>query len=212
MTGGVDRRRHWERVYRERGPDRVSWYESEPLMSLAMLDLAGMRAGEGVLDVGGGASPLAATLLERGVTDVSVLDISACALQASRARLGEAASRVEWIRADVLDWTPSRTYGIWHDRAVFHFLVEPESRERYLATARSAVPPGGRLVIGCFAEDGPEMCSGLAVTRYDARALADAVGSAFTLICSRRHHHRTPGGALQAFTWAVLEKTRPRPS
>jgi SAM-dependent methyltransferase len=206
MTAGVERRAHWERVFEERGPAGVSWYEQAPRMSLEMIDLAGVEPYEAVLDVGGGTSLLAGALLARGFAEVTVLDLSEVALGASRAQLGPAAARVEWIRADVLDWTPDRTYGLWHDRAAFHFLVEVESAERYLATVLSAVRPGGHAVIGTFAEDGPTTCSGLPVARYDAEALADAFGPEFTLVGTRRDEHRTPGGAIQAFTWVALRR------
>jgi SAM-dependent methyltransferase len=206
VTSGIDRRAHWDRVFEERGPAGVSWYEQSPDMSLEMIELAGIGPHEAVLDVGGGASPLAGALLARGFDDVTVLDLSEVALLAARAGLGPAGARVDWIRADVLDWTPGRTYGLWHDRAVFHFLVEVESRERYLATARSALRSGGHAVIGTFAEDGPATCSGLPVARYDAHALADALGPEFAIVGSRRDEHRTPGGTVQAFTWVTLQR------
>ena len=202
----MDRRKYWEGVFEARGPAAVSWYERSPRMSLEMIDLAGIEPHQAVLDVGGGASPLSGALLVRGFADVTVLDLSEVALQASRAELGPAGSQVEWIRADVLDWTSERTYGLWHDRAAFHFLVEVESRERYLATARLTVRPGGHVVIGTFAEDGPTTCSGLPVARYNAQALADAFGPEFTSIGTRRDEHRTPGGTIQAFTWVALRR------
>ena len=200
----IDRREHWDRVYEDRGPTGVSWFQQTPRISLEMIDVAEIPPGEAALDVGGGASPLAGALLARGFTDVSVLDLSEVALQASRARLGEAAARVEWIHADILDWAPERAYGLWHDRAVFHFLVDAESVERYVSAARSALRPGGCLVIGSFAEYGPTSCSGLPVARYDARTLAGAFGPGFALVRSCRDEHLTPAGAVQAFTWVTL--------
>jgi 2-polyprenyl-3-methyl-5-hydroxy-6-metoxy-1,4-benzoquinol methylase len=206
VTSAVDRRRHWDRVFDERGPTGVSWYERSPLMSLEMIGLAGIGTREAVLDVGGGASSLAGTLLARGFSDVTVLDLSEVALQASRAQLGPVGARVRWVHSDVLDWIPDRTYGLWHDRAVFHFLVDAEDRERYLTTARSAVRPGGHAVVGTFAEDGPATCSGLPVARYDAQALADAFGAGFALLGARRQEHRTPGGAVQSLTWVTMRR------
>jgi SAM-dependent methyltransferase len=206
VTSGFDRRAHWDRVFAERGPTGVSWYEQSPRMSLEMIDLAGTGPHEAALDVGGGASPLAGALLARGFDDLTVLDVSEVALQTARGGLGPAGARVRWIRADVLDWIPSRTYGLWHDRAVFHFLVDVESRERYLATARSALRSGGHAVIGTFAEDGPTTCSGLPVARYDAQAVAGALGPEFNIVGSRRDEHRTPSGTIQPFTWVTLQR------
>lgn len=161
-----------------------------------------------MIDVGGRTSPLAGALLERGVADVSVLEVSELALRTSRERLGPRSARVHWILADVLGWLPERSYGVWHDRAVLlHFLVEPEGRERYCATARDAVAPGGRLVIGGFAEDGPETCSGLPVARRTAAALAAEFAPGFALVAERRQEHRTAAGTAQAFTWVALRRT-----
>ena len=196
----MERHAHWDRVFEDRSLTAVSWYEQSPRMSLEMIDLAGIEPHEAVLDVGGGASPFAGALLARGFADVTVLDLSEVAVRASRAELGPAAARVAWIRADILDWTPERTYGLWHDRAAFHFLVEVESRERYLVTARSAVRPGGHAVIGTFAEDGPTTCSGLPVARYDAEALADAFGPEFTTV-----------GPAAMSTAPLGERTKPLP-
>ena len=206
MSSGADRRRHWDHVFEERGPAGVSWYERSPRISLAMIDLAGTGATEPVLDVGGGASPLPGALLARGLADVTVLDVSEVALRTSRSMLGDSSDRIRWIHADVLEWSPERTYGLWHDRALFHFLVDPGDRERYVATARSGVRPGGHIVVGTFAKDGPATCSGLPVARYDTQALADAFGDGFALIASRRDEHLTPGGAVQAFTWIALRR------
>ena len=135
-----------------------------------------------------------------------MLDLSEVALLASRARLGPAGARVHWVHADVLDWIPDRTYGLWHDRAVFHFLVDAEARERYVTTAWSAVRPGGHAVVGTFADDGPATCSGLPVARYGAGALADAFGAGFAVVGSRRDDHRTPGGSVQTFTWMAMRR------
>lgn len=207
MTSARERREHWERVYDERGPAGVSWYEPSPRMSLAMIDALGVGPSAAVLDVGGGASPLAGALVERGFTDVTVLDVAAAALAAARAALGAAGAAVEWVRADVLEWAADRTYGLWHDRAVFHFLTEPGARDRYAAAARAAVPSGGHVVVGAFAEDGPSSCSGLPVTRHGATSIARALGEGFAPVDARRADHVTPRGAIQPFTWVALRRS-----
>ena len=108
--------------------------------------------------------------------------------------------------ADVLSWKPERTYDAWHDRAVFHFLARPDQREQYAATASRAVIPGGVLVLGTFAVDGPTQCSGLPTSRYDDAALAEVFAPGFTVEHSEREEHVTPGGAVQPFTWVVLRR------
>ena len=206
MTSAVDRRRHWDRVFEERGPTGVSWYERSPRMSLEMIGLTGAGPKEAVLDVGGGASSLAGALLARGFADVTVLDLSEIALRTARARLGPVGARVRWVHADVLDWIPGRTYGLWHDRAVFHFLIDAEDRERYVATARSAVRPGGHVVIGTFAEEGPTTCSGLPVARYDAAGPRGRLRRRVRprRLSSPRAPH--PGGSVQSFTWVAMRR------
>jgi hypothetical protein len=110
---------------------------------------------------------------------------------------------VRCVRADLLDWEPDRRYGLWHDRAVFHFLVDPERRATYVATLEAALAPGGAVVLGTFASDGPAVCSGLPVCRYAAGELAAALGDAFEVVATRREVHVTPRGVMQPFTWVA---------
>jgi ubiquinone/menaquinone biosynthesis C-methylase UbiE len=196
---------HWDAVYGTRATDEVSWYQRLPTTSQRLLTSVSSPGGA-VIDVGAGASTLADTLLGSGWTDVTVLDVSRTALAVVRDRLGERQRSVSFVVANVLSWQPERTFDAWHDRAVFHFLVRPDQREKYVATASRAVRPGGVLVLGTFAADGPTQCSGLPTARYDADALAAAFAPGFTLEHSEREEHVTPGGAVQPFTWAVLRR------
>ena len=158
-----------------------------------------------VIDVGGGASVLVDGLLEAGFTDVTVLDLSGAALSASRTRLGERARLVKWIEADVTQADlPPRPFDLWHDRAVFHFLVDPADRRAYLQVLRRALRPGAHVVMATFAEDGPERCSGLPVQRYAPSQLHAALGEDFEWLASEREQHLTPGGVLQQFQYSVF--------
>lgn len=195
---------HWDRVYRQRAPDRLTWHEAAPAVSLRLLDTHGARADDALIDVGGGASGLAAALAARGWQDLTVLDISASALDGARAALG--AAPVAWIVADVTQWQPARHYTVWHDRAAFHFMTTPQARAAYAAVLRQAVAPGGLVIIGTFALDGPETCSGLPVERHDAASLAAMLGSGFSLCASESHDHRTPAGARQQFHFGVFRR------
>lgn len=147
-------------------------------------------------------------LVSRGFSDLSVLDISPVGLDTAKARLGADAHRVSWLVTDLRTWQPGRTYRVWHDRAVFHFLTTVEARARYTDTLRAATDAGSVAVFGCFALDGPESCSGLPVARYDAAALAEQLGPEWTLIAQAREEHRTPGGGIQPFTWASFRRQR----
>ena len=202
----MSRTEHWDRVYTAKGDLEVSWFESDPATSLSMLDAAALSTDSCVIDIGGGNSRLADRLVERGLTCITVLDVSAVAIARARARLGEAAGRLRWIVADVTgDWTPP-AIDLWHDRAVFHFLTEPADRARYVERLTQAVRPGGSVVIATFAPDGPETCSGLPVVRYSADALAATLGPTFRLEQSLTRTHGTPWGSSQAFQYARFSR------
>lgn len=157
--------------------------------------------------MGGGASTLVDDLLHRGWSDLTVLDIAGLAMEAAKARLRQAAERVQWLVADVTQWNPERTYDIWHDRAVFHFLTEPEQRAAYRQALEAVTAQDSIVVVATFAPDGPEQCSGLPVQRYDAAALAAEFGPAFSLLREWREEHRTPTGGNQAFQCACYSGT-----
>jgi SAM-dependent methyltransferase len=187
--------------------DELSWYQREPLQSLMLLAEAGLGSESSIIDIGAGDSTLVDALLERGFRRVTVLDISGPALDRARARLGACAPNVTWIEADVTRADlPVNAYDAWHDRAVFHFLVDPKDRERYVLAARQALRPGAMLIIATFARDGPTQCSGLTVTRYDADGLALEFGVGFELLRSMREVHETPTGSEQHFTYALLRR------
>jgi trans-aconitate methyltransferase len=202
----ASRRNHWENVYRTKGENQVSWFQEMPEPSLELMELAGATEGSAIIDIGGGASRLVDCLVARGYQDLTVLDLSAAALASARSRIGDMADHVTWIAADVTVWQPSRAYDVWHDRAAFHFLTERADQAAYAARLRRALRPGGHAIIGTFAPDGPERCSGLPVRRHDAESLATALGSGFQLIDSRRHEHTTPWGATQNFHFGTFRR------
>lgn len=197
-----DRTSHWQTVYTTKAEADVSWYQDKPATSLRLIRDANATPASRIIDIGGGASRLVDALLAAGYRAVTVLDISAAALDVARARIGERAAEVDWIAADVTTWTPHQHYDIWHDRAAFHFLTAEQDRRAYIENLRRAVMPGGQIIIGTFALDGPEKCSGLAVQRYDARRLADTLGPAFELLDSCSEAHHTPWGAIQQFQFS----------
>jgi ubiquinone/menaquinone biosynthesis C-methylase UbiE len=196
---------HWDTVYGTKATDEVSWYQRQPKTSLRLLTSVASPE-DALIDVGAGASTLADTLIDSGWSDVTILDVSPAALALVRDRLGERQESVTFVASDVLSWQPEHAFDAWHDRAVFHFLVRPDQREQYVATALRAIRPGGALVLGTFAADGPTQCSGLPTARYDAQTLAAASAPGFTLERSEREDHVTPGGGVQPFTWAVLRR------
>jgi SAM-dependent methyltransferase len=201
-----DRTAHWQAVYTSKGEDEVSWFQENPSTSLRLITDAKASSYSAIIDVGGGASRLADALIARGFRSLAVLDISAAALDAAKARLGPGSADVDWIVADITTWQPARTYDIWHDRAAFHFLTTAADRDAYVDRLKSATAPGGQVIIGTFALDGPEKCSGLSVQRYDAKRLADVLGSSFELADNFAEAHRTPWGAIQHFQFSRFRR------
>jgi len=204
--GDVGRRAHWENVYATKGEREVSWFQENPAPSLELIALAGLSEGASIIDIGGGASRLVDILVERNIGQVTVLDLSAAALDAARKRLGGKAAEVRWVAADITTWEPTQTYDLWHDRAAFHFLTDPADQSAYVERLKKAVKRGGHAVIGTFALDGPEKCSGLPIVRYDAASLSEVLGTGFKLIDARRHDHATPWGPVQRFQFSTFRR------
>jgi SAM-dependent methyltransferase len=199
---------HWEAVYARRAPDQVSWFRPHLDRSLAFIERAGLTRDAAIIDVGGGPSTLVDDLLARGHTNVTVLDISATAIDTAKARLGERASLVRWVVGDVTELDlGTNSYDFWHDRAVFHFLRDQAVRRRYVATVRRTVKPGGHVLVATFGPEGPERCSDLEIVRYDADTLHEEFGTEFRKVDSLIEVHRTPRGAEQQFVYCYCRLT-----
>ena len=202
----VDVHAHWSAVWSERTADAVTWAQEHPTTSLDLLTSVTPDLESAVIDIGGGASTLVDHLLALGYRDVTVLDVAEAALRQAQDRLGRRAEAVRWVSADIVTHRFDRSYEVWHDRAVFHFLTDPDDRARYVAQAARAVQPDGHLIIATFAEDGPEMCSGLAVERYSAASLAAQFAPTFAAVKETDEWHRTPTGDRQHFVYLVLRR------
>ena len=205
----TDEQKHWDGVYDARAEDELTWFEATPSVSLDLVRTY-LDPGEAFIDVGAGASRLVDELLEAGLGPLAALDLSGAALAVSRQRLGSHSHEVAWIEADVTSWQADREYAVWHDRAVFHFLTDAADRAAYVRAMSRALRPSGIAIIATFAEDGPEMCSGLSVVRYAPEAFAEELDrlhpGQFELIDTRRHMHITPKGNRQSFQYSVFRK------
>lgn len=198
----------WDWIYATREMTGVGWYEPDPVVSRELVSDAVAAGGRSIIDVGGGASWLADHLVDMDLDRAAVLDISEAALALSRHRLGDRADRIEWIVGDIATVTDVGRFDIWHDRAAFHFLLEPEARRRYVDLAWRTLPVGGTAIVATFADDGPERCSGMPVQRYDPQELAATWGAGFRLVASRRHLHHTPAGVPQQFQYSTLVRLK----
>lgn len=200
-----NRRGHWDDVYATKAENALSWYQRHSSHSLACVTAAANRESP-IIDVGGGASTLVDDLLERGYADLTVLDIAETGLAKAKRRLGQQASRVHWIVADITRWHPSRLYEVWHDRAVFHFLTRAEDQDAYISALRAGTRPGAWVIMATFALDGPETCSGLPVQRYSPQGLASRLGAPFILMDEAVEAHTTPSGSEQRFCYTILRR------
>jgi len=202
MAIEMDARTHWEKIYKTKTPEGVSWYRPHLETSLALIQRAAPEFSASIVDVGGGESTLVDDLLERGYQDISILDISQTALAVAQKRLGSNAGQVRWIVADITrPFCRLHAYDVWHDRAVFHFLTAPWQRSAYVHTVAQAVRPGGHVIVSTFGPQGPTKCSGLDVVRYDDHSLHGEFGARFRLVDSSRELHHTPFGTTQQFLY-----------
>jgi len=198
----MDTRTHWEKIYTTKAPDQVSWYRPHLETSIDLIERSISDRSAPIIDIGGGESTLVDDLLARGFQNVTVLDVSQVAIDATKQRLQQVAGRVHWVAADVtrVQLHPA-AYDVWHDRAVFHFLTAPEQRAAYVRQVTRSVKAGGHVIVSTFGPDGPTKCSGLDVVRYDAESLHEEFGTRFRLVESSKELHETPFGTTQQFLY-----------
>ncbi len=195
---------HWEKIYREKAPDAVSWYRPHLETSLALIERAAPERGVSIIDVGGGESTLVDDLLAHGYQNITILDVSQTAIAVTKKRLGSAAEEVQWVTADIVNGELApNAYDVWHDRAVFHFLTAMDQRLAYVRQVARAVKPGGHVLVSTFGPEGPTKCSGLEAVRYDAESLHAEFGVRFRLLDSIKESHNTPFGTTQQFLYCL---------
>lgn len=203
----MNEREHWEHIYSTRPAEKLGWYEPQLQLSLRWIKELGLAMDARIIDVGGGVSTLVEDLLSKGYRDVTVLDISDTALSLVKGRLGDMANQVAWIEGDITSIDlPANDYDVWHDRAVFHFLTDPEQRQKYLNNLLNGLKPGGHLIIGTFAKEAPPMCSGLPVQRYSLAQLVSTIGEQFELQQHQKELHITPGGVEQMYLYCRFRR------
>ena len=202
----MNRREHWDSVFREKRPHEVSWFQPAPAPSLSLIGRCDLAPDSGIIDVGAGASKLVDELLDRGYLALGALDLSDAALQESRDRLGERAMEVEWYAEDVTRFEPPRRWMLWHDRALFHFLTDEADRAAYKKVLGRALRPGGLLIIATFGPEGPSKCSGLDVVRYSPDSLQEELGPEYVWLESLEDPHQTPSGQTQAFVFSLFQR------
>ena len=199
---------HWDKVYSEKAPTEVSWYEPMPQISLELIRSCGISKDAAIIDIGGGDSFLSEFLVSLGYTDVTVVDISSKAIERAKERMCEKADEVKWIIADASKFEPERNYDLWHDRAAFHFLTGDDQKNDYLERVQKAVKPGGYVIMGTFSDKGPEKCSGLSVQRYSVNDICQFFDKEFSMLNGKNVDHQTPSGRTQNFTFCSFQKKK----
>lgn len=206
-----DKKLHWEQVYADKKSTEVSWYQQHPAHSLALLKTSAADINARIIDIGAGASTLVDYLLEAGYQNITVLDIAQAAINQAKAHLGDRANKVTWLEHDIADsnspvLAAAGPFDVWHDRAVFHFLTEPQDRENYVHTMCEVLQPGAHVIMATFNIDGPEKCSGLDIVRYSPETISTTLGNSFQLVETSSEQHRTPSDAAQSFIYCRFLK------
>ncbi|TLX76966.1 methyltransferase domain-containing protein [Labilibacter sediminis] len=200
-----DAKQHWEKIYQTKGDHEVSWFQDKPELSMRLIQkYTGEEKDVAIIDVGGGNSLLAKVLVDSGYDNLSVLDISKCALERSKERILDAP--VNWIESDILSYKFSYQFKVWHDRAVFHFLTAKNDIQKYIDQVSGAVVKEGYLILGTFSEEGPLKCSGLEITQYSKSKFKDLFEGNFELVECFDEVHKTPLGTDQNFIWVVFKR------
>lgn len=203
-----ENQQHWDKVYSEKKPTEVSWYEPMPEVSMNLIKACEIPKDAAIIDVGGGDSFLAEFLVSLGYSDVTVVDISSKAIERAKLRMCEKADEVKWIVADASQLEPEREYDLWHDRAAFHFLTGEEQKKNYLDRVYRGIKPGGYVIMGTFSEKGPEKCSGLEVQRYSVGEMCKLFEENYTMLNAKNVDHQTPSGMTQNFTFCCFQKKK----
>jgi len=204
--GHFDRKKHWETIYQTKELKDVSWFQPTPETSLSFLKQFNIPTTAKIIDIGGGDSFLVDNLLDLGYQDITVLDISAMAIDKAKQRLGDRAGKVKWIVADAATFRPTEKYDFWHDRAAFHFLTQEQEIESYLDTVQKSIQPTGVLIIGTFSEQGPKKCSGIEIKQYSETTMTDRLTKFFEKIRCITVDHKTPSDKIQNFIFCSFRK------
>ena len=202
----MDKKKHWENIYHTKEPAEVSWYQPIPQTSLDLLKQYNIPPNANIIDIGGGDSFLVDYLLKLGFSNISVLDISEEAIAKAKKRLGNDASKINWIIADITDFKPDTKYDFWHDRAAFHFLTKEKDIEKYRQVAKEGLNENGILAIGTFSETGPTKCSGIEIKQYSEKSLREQFNADFEMINSFTVDHKTPFETIQNFTFGIFKR------
>jgi 2-polyprenyl-3-methyl-5-hydroxy-6-metoxy-1,4-benzoquinol methylase len=202
----ANQKQHWENVFINKEPNEVSWFQEYPKTSMEFLHLFDLSSTANIIDVGAGDSKFVDALLEKGFTNIWVLDISSAALEKAKKRLGAKADLVHWVVTDITEFEPPVQYDFWHDRAAFHFLTDDASIKKYVTITELGIRNNGYLILGTFSENGPLKCSGLEIKQYSAASMSGRFEKKFDRIRCIEETHTTPFSTKQNFLFCSFQK------
>ena len=202
----MEKKNHWESVYQNKDFKDTSWFQEVPSTSIAFLESLKLDKSAKIIDIGGGESRFVNYLLDKGFENISVLDISATAIEKKKRELGAKSTTITWIVSDIVDFKPTETYDFWHDRATFHFLTDQNDVATYVQTVQQFVAPEGALILSTFSENGPTKCSGLPIQQYSETTLSARVETFFTKIKCVIVDHITPFETVQNFVFCSFKR------
>lgn len=201
-----ERKLHWEKVFQTKDTTQLSWHQTIPQTSLKLIEELNLSKSSKIIEVGSGDSFLCDFLLDKGYSEITLLDISKKALNAIKKRLGEKTKSIRFLTADVTQFSSNQTYHLWHDRAVFHFLTDELDIQRYIKNVSEKLVSGGYFILGTFSDNGPNICSGLNVRQYSEVEIAAIFRDGFEKIKCFTEDHQTPSGASQNFLYSIFKK------
>ena len=202
----MEKKNHWDLVYQNKDFKDTSWFQEVPSTSIAFLESLKLNKSAKIIDIGGGESRFVNYLLDKGFENISVLDISATAIEKKKRELGAKSTTITWIVSDIVDFKPTETYDFWHDRATFHFLTDQNDIAAYVQTVQQFVAPEGALILSTFSENGPTKCSGLPIQQYSETTLSARVEAFFTKIKCVIVDHITPFETVQNFVFCSFKR------
>lgn len=202
----LDRKKHWENVFATKTETEVSWFQTYPKTSVEFLELFNLPLDANIIDIGGGDSHFVDALLDKGYKNISVLDISANAIERAKKRLGSKGENISWIVSDITKFVPTVKFDFWHDRAAFHFLTDADDVNKYVSIAENSINTNGYLILGTFSENGPQKCSGLEIQQYNEASMLARFGVAFNKIKCITEDHITPFNTVQNFLFCSFQK------
>ena len=202
----VNKKVHWESIYKLKDYKKVSWYQEHPTRSKSFIQKLNLDKSSPIIDIGGGASYLANSLIKMGYKDVTVNDISSNAIKISKGHNIQNIKKIKWINGNITNVKlPKNFYKVWHDRAVFHFLTRKDEREKYIGQILKSVCHKGFVIISTFSLEGPKKCSGLSIKQYSEKSLLLELGRNFRLIDHQYNNHSTPSGSYQSFLYCCFQ-------